>query len=46
MDKLKFYGIKGKFKTLINSYLTGRYQQVILGNRSDSGSKSEWEIIK
>jgi hypothetical protein len=26
MDNLKFYGIKGKFKTLINSYLTGRYQ--------------------
>jgi hypothetical protein len=22
LDKLKFYGIDGKFKTLINSYLT------------------------
>jgi hypothetical protein len=46
MDKLKFYGIKGKFNILINSYLTGRYQRVTLGNRSDSGSKSKWEIIK
>jgi hypothetical protein len=26
MDKLEFYGIKGKFKTLIKSYPTGRYQ--------------------
>jgi hypothetical protein len=25
VDKLKFYGIDGKFKTLIVSYLTNRY---------------------
>jgi hypothetical protein len=35
-----------KFKTVINSYLTGRYQQVTLGSRSDNSSKSKWEIIK
>jgi hypothetical protein len=29
-DKLEFYGIDGKFKTLIRSYLTGRYQRVVL----------------
>jgi hypothetical protein len=46
MDKFQCYGIKGKFKTLINSYLTGRYQRVTLANRSYSGSKSKWEIIK
>ena len=23
-EKLEFYGIKGKFKTLLESYLTGR----------------------
>jgi len=30
LDKLKFYGIEGKFKTLIESYLTNRYQKVSL----------------
>jgi len=25
LQKLEFYGVKGKFKTLIESYLTGRY---------------------
>jgi hypothetical protein len=28
MDKLEFYGIEGKFKMLIESYLSGRYQRV------------------
>jgi hypothetical protein len=28
LDKLQFYGINGKFKTLIESYLTNRYQKV------------------
>jgi hypothetical protein len=46
MDKLEFYRIKGKFKTVINSYLTGRYQQVTLGSRCDNSIKSKWEIIK
>jgi hypothetical protein len=31
LDKLEFYGIDGKFKTLIESYLTGRHQRVTLG---------------
>jgi len=30
LDKLKFYGIEGKFKTLIESYLTCRHQNVII----------------
>ena len=39
---LKFYGIEGKFKFLIISYLTGRYQKVTLNNNSSS----TWELIK
>jgi len=27
LDKVQFYGIDGKFKTLIESYLTSRYQK-------------------
>jgi hypothetical protein len=46
MDKLEFYGVEGKFKTLIESYLTGRYQRVIVGNGIDSNNGSKWEIIK
>jgi hypothetical protein len=46
MDKLEFCGIEGKFKTLINSYLIGRHQSVVLGNKSDGCSTSKWEIIK
>ena len=40
------YGIEGKFKTLIESYLTGRHQSVTLGNITNSNNSSKWEIIK
>ena len=43
-DKLQFYDIEGKFKTLIESYLTCRYQKVICSNNTNSSSK--WELIK
>jgi hypothetical protein len=46
LDKLEFYGIEGKFKTLIRYYLTGRYQRVVLGNRIDINNSSKWESIK
>jgi hypothetical protein len=46
MNKLEFYGITGKFKSLINSYLTGRQQRVVLSNKSSSDNISNWEIIK
>jgi hypothetical protein len=46
MDKLESCGIEGKFKMLIESYLTGRYQRVIVGNGIDSNNGSKWEIIK
>ena len=46
MNKLEFYGIEGKFKTLITSYLTGRYQKVTLNNNTNISSSSKWEMIK
>jgi hypothetical protein len=46
MNKLEFYGIEGKFKILIASYLTGRHQKVTLHNNTNSNSSSKWEMIK
>jgi hypothetical protein len=47
LDKLEFYGIEGKFKTLIKSYLADRYHKVILNNNNNkSNSSSKWELIK
>ena len=30
VDKLQFYGIKGKFLALIQTYLRGRYQKILI----------------
>jgi hypothetical protein len=46
LNKLEFYGIEGKFKLLIRSYLTGRFQRIILCNRIDSNNSSKWERIQ
>jgi hypothetical protein len=46
MNKLEFYGIEGKLKTLIASYLTARYQKVTLNNNNNNNSASKWEMIK
>ena len=46
LAKLEFYGIEGKLKTLIESYLTSRYQKVVLDNRSNSNNSFKWEMIK
>jgi hypothetical protein len=32
LDKLEFYGTDGRFKTMIESYLQGRYKTVTQGN--------------
>jgi len=47
LDKLEFYGIEGKFKALIKSYLSNRHQKVILNNNNNnkSNSSSKWELI-
>jgi hypothetical protein len=46
LDKLQLYGIDGKFKTLIESYLTNRYQKVSLEKSDYNKNASEWSLIK
>jgi hypothetical protein len=45
-NKLESYGIDGKLKTLIKSYLIGRQQKVVLGSKGIKEHTSKWEIIK
>jgi len=45
LDKLKFYGIVGKFYSLIESYLYNRYQKVSLEKTEYNKNSSEWEKI-
>jgi hypothetical protein len=46
LEKLEFYGVVGKFKTLIKSYLTDRYQRVMLDNTTNNNNSSKCEMIK
>jgi hypothetical protein len=46
MNNLELYDIEGNFKTLIASYLTGRYKKATLINNTDNNSSSKWEMIK
>jgi len=47
IKKLSYYGINGKAKQLIESYLSNRYQRVTLKNsRTNSNVVSEWESVK
>ena len=46
LNKLEFYGIEGKFKFLISSYLTGRYQKVTLNNNTNINRSFKWKLIK
>jgi len=45
-EKPEFYGVEGKFKAPIESYLTGRCQKVALDNITDNSNSSKWELIK
>ena len=45
LDKLKSYGIDGKFGTLIESYLTNRYQKVSIEKGDHNKNSSEWARI-
>jgi len=42
LDKLYFYGIKGKFLSLIESYLSNRYQKTVLNKNDYNQNSSEW----
>jgi hypothetical protein len=44
LEKLKFYGVLGRFHNLVKSHLGGRYQKVTL--ESSSIIESTWEEIK
>jgi len=44
LEKMKFYGVSGKFYNLIKSYLDGRYQKVVLSHKK--GIESTWEKIR
>jgi len=46
VEKLEFYGVEGKFKTLIESYLTGRCQRVTLYIIINNNNLSKWELLK
>jgi hypothetical protein len=44
LEKLKFYGMTGKFHNLVKSYLDGIYQKVILSH--NNSIESTWEKVK
>jgi hypothetical protein len=41
LEKLEFYGTVGKFKALIESYVTDRYQRAILDNTINNKNSSQ-----
>ena len=45
LSKLEYYGIRGTFRSLIDSCLKERYQRVVIKNKTDS-YYSNWELIK
>ena len=44
LEKMKFYGVSGKFYNLVKSYLDGRYQKLILSH--NNCIESTWEKIR
>jgi hypothetical protein len=46
ISKLEFYGISGKAKQLITSYLQNRYQRVLIKNKGSINYFSEWTLVK
>ena len=47
VDKLEFYGIRGKFLALVKYYLRGRYQKVLIDKfNAYEGVSSGWKKVK
>ena len=47
LEKLEFYGIRGKLLNLIQSFLQGRSQNVLINkNTAHAGTSSGWRAIK
>src|SRR5215510_8432558 len=46
ISKLEFYGITGSAYNLIKSYLSDRYQRVLLRNTSPKNYFSDWKKVK
>jgi len=44
LEKLKLYGVSGKFYNLVKSYLNGRYQNIILSH--NNSTEFTWEKVK
>jgi len=45
LQKLEFYSIEGKLKTLIESYLKGRYHRLAQGNITNNNNSYKWELL-
>ena len=46
LSKLEFYGITGRANNLIKSYLSDRYQRVLIKNKYSKNCFSDWEKVK
>jgi hypothetical protein len=46
LSKLEHYGIRGTFGALIKSYLTERYQRVVIKDKTNTINYSHWELVK
>jgi hypothetical protein len=45
ISKLKFYGVKGKANGLVRSYLSDRFQRVIIKNSNVPHCSSTWKLV-
>jgi hypothetical protein len=46
LSELEFYGITGSTGNLMKSYLSGRYQRVLIRNTSSINYLSDWEKVR
>jgi hypothetical protein len=44
--KLESYGIKGKFGSLLKSYLKERYQRIAIKDTTKNPKCSDWKLVK